>query len=125
MMRILALAVVVPALVSQPAAASQTACVISSDKAPHYYELEFIGYSDRDPMIVFSSTAFGSGKRFPLRSADYTLKQFNQQAGSVSLEFRNPNDPALPPSFNLTGISSGARLTIGPDTIRGVLACNF
>jgi len=108
---------------SQAALASQTACVFSGSQAPHYYELEFIGYSDVNPMVVFSSTAFGSGARFTLSPANYTLKRFSQKAKSVSLDFRNPQDPALPPSFDLVGRRGRAKLKIGSIVTEGDLKC--
>lgn len=111
-------------LASQPTLASQTACVFSGDAAPQYYELEFIGYGDPNPMIVFSSTAFASGQRVTLHPADYTLKQFNQKAAMVSLEFRNPGGRALPPSFSLVGRSGHARLKIGATVVEGTLRCD-
>lgn len=111
------------ALMGQPALASQTACTFSADDAFRYYELEFIGYGDTDPMIVFSSTTFGSGKPIALNPANYSLKHFSQKTGKVSLEFRNPKNLALPPSFNLNGADGRAILAIGSSIIEGDLKC--
>ena len=119
----IALVIVLLALASQPAVASQTACTFESNKASQYYELEFIGYSDVNPMIVFSSTAFGSGKRITLEPENYSLENFNQKTAMVHLEFRNPGNGSLPPSFSLTGRSGKAQLKIGPTTVDGSLKC--
>ena len=119
----IALVVVLLALASQPAIASQTACVFEGGKAPQHYELEFIGYSDVNPMIVFSSTTFGSGKRITLQPENYTLKHFSQKTAMVHLEFRNPGNGSLPPSFNLTGQRDEAQLTIGFTAVNGSLKC--
>lgn len=113
------------AFISQPALASQTVCTFSAGESPRYYELEFIGYGDTDPVIVFSSTTFDSGKRITLPPANYWLKHFSQKATKVSLEFRNPQNPALPPSFNLNGVDGHAILTIGSSVIEGDLKCDY
>lgn len=110
-------------LISQPALASRTACIFSGDTAAHYYEVEFIGYDDKKPMIVFSSTAFGSGKRITLQPGHYTLKHFSPKTQRIDLAFRNPNDCALPRSFRLVGTGDNARLDIGSSAIQGVLTC--
>ena len=112
------------ALASQPAIASQTACTFEGGEVPRYYELEFIGYGDAHPTIVFSSTAFGSGKRIMLQPANYSLKNFSQKAATVQLEFRNPGDGSLPPSFSLTGHKGQAQLKIGSTTVAGSLNCD-
>lgn len=124
-MRKLALAATLLALIGQPALASQTACTFSAGDASRYYELEFIGYGDADPIIVFSSTTFESGKRITLSPADYSLRHFNQKARKVSLEFRNPRNLALPPSFNLNGVDGRAILTIGSSIVEGDLKCDY
>lgn len=125
MMRKLAFAAALLGLVSRPVIASQTACTFSAGEAPGYYELEFIGYGDTDPAIVFSSTTFGSGKPVALDPADYSLKHFSPKANKVSLEFRNPKNPALPPSFSLNGTDGRAVLTIGSSVIEGDLKCGY
>ena len=119
----IALVAVLLALASQPATASQTACTFEGGEAPQYYELEFVGYSDVNPMIVFSSTAFNSGKRITLQSESYTLTRFSQKAAMVHLLFRNPGNSSLPPSFSLTGRGGKAQLTIGSTVINGSLKC--
>lgn len=111
------------ALAGHPAVASQTACTFEGGKAPQYYELEFIGYSDVNPMIVFSSTVFGSGKRITLQPQSYSLTRFSQKAAMVHLVFRNPGNRALPPSFSLVGRGGKAQLTIGATVINGSLKC--
>lgn len=125
MIRRIAGAATLLALMSQPALASQTACTFSAGEAPRYYELEFIGYGDADTVIVFSSTTFGSGKPVTLDPADYSLKHFSQKARKVSLEFRNPESRALPPSFNLNGVDGRAILSIGSSVIEGNLKCDY
>lgn len=112
-------------LLARPVLASQTACIFSTGKASHYYELEFIGYDASNPLLVFSSTRFRAGQRIALPAADYRLEHFSQQARSVSLEFRNPGDPALPPSFTLAGTGEQAWLTIGSARIQGALNCDY
>ena len=105
-------------LASWPALASQTVCTFESGTSSPYYELEFIGYSDARPMIVFSSTAFGAGQRVTLPPADYTLKQLNSGTAAVRLEFRNPGSGALPASavspsaWGSTPASAGAERSI-------------
>jgi hypothetical protein len=121
----IALVVFLLGLASQPAIASQSACTFEGGKAPQYYELEFIGYSDVNPMIVFSSTAFGSGKRITLQPEHYSLKSFSQKAAKVHLEFRNPGNSSLPPSFNLTGQQGKAQLKIGSAAVDGSLKCDY
>lgn len=118
-------AVALLALLSQSAFASQTACVFSTGQSPHYYELEFIGDSDARLVIVFSSTAFGSGKRLTLSPASYTLKNFSQKARSVDLEFRNPNDRTLPPSFGLVGTGGRGWFKTGSMIIEGNFNCDY
>lgn len=120
-----AAALMLLALLAQPVLASQTACIFSTGKTSQYYELEFLGYSDSTPMLVFSSTTFRAGQRIALPAADYRLKQFSQKARSVSLQFHNPEDPALPPSFTLAGTGDQAWLTIGSARIQGVLTCAY
>ena len=124
MKRKLAFIVILLALMVQPALASQTACMFSTDKATHYYEIEFVGYSDTDPMIVFSSTVFGSGKRFTLHPSNYTLEHFSKKARAVSLEFRSQEGSAMPP-FTLVGTAGRASLKIGSNDIEGDLRCDF
>lgn len=125
MRRRISLVIVLLALASQPAFASQTACTFEGGKPPQYYELEFIGYSDANPMIVFSSTAFGSGKRITLPPENYSLKNFSQKAANIHLEFRNPGSGSLPPSFSLTGHRGHAQLKIGSTTVDGSLKCGY
>ena len=117
--------IILLALISQPALATQTACVFSAGKAPRYYELEFIGYTDKDPTIVFTSTVVGPGKRFTLNQTNYTLQRFSQKARAINLEYRDRKNSALPPSFTLTGTGGRAKLSIGSTTIVGDLNCDF
>ena len=124
MARKLAAVVTLLALMSQPALASQTLCTFSAGEAS-YYELEFVGYSDTKPTIVFSSTEFGSGKPITLDSSNYSLKHFNPKVGKVSLEFRDTKGLALPPSFNLNGADGRAILSIGSSVIKGELKCDY
>lgn len=112
------------ALLAQPVLASQTNCTFTTVDTPGYYEIEFIGYTDTNPVLVFSSTAFGSGKRIALPTADYTLNYFSRKEGRVGLEYRNPQNPALPPSFALAGIGANVWLTIGSARLRGELKCD-
>jgi len=112
-------------LATGPALASQTVCTFESGTSSPYYEVEFIGYSDARPMVVFSSTAFGAGRRVTLQPADYTLKQFNSSTAAVLLEFRNPGSGALPPSFTLTGRGGHATFTIGSKAVPGVFRCDL
>jgi hypothetical protein len=123
-MRRLAPAVTLLALIGQPALASQTVCTFSAGEASRYYELEFVGYGDTSPIIVFSSTEFGSGKRITLHPADYSLKQFSPKSEKISLEFRSPENVAQPPSFNLNGADGRAILSIASSVIEGDLKCD-
>jgi hypothetical protein len=125
MIRKLASAATLLVLMSPSAIASQTACTFTAGESPGYYELEFIGYGDTEPAIVFSSTAFGAGRPVALPSSNYSLKHFSPKAGKVNLEFRNPKNPALPPSFNLNGADGRAILTIGSNVIEGELKCDY
>lgn len=109
------------ALLAQPALASQTACTFASGATSPYYELEFIGYGDTQPLLVFSSTAFRAGQRIALPAAD--LQHFSRKARRVSLEFHNPADPALPPSFSLAGTGDQVWLSIGSARLQGALTC--
>ena len=111
------------AFAAPPALASQTSCTFEGGDAARYYELEFIGYSDGPPLIVFSSTAFRSGQRLTLPPASYALRAFSPKSATVALAFRNPGDASLPPSFALNGRGGAARLTIGRDRISGALRC--
>lgn len=112
------------ALASHPAFASQTACTFSGGKQPQYFEIELIGYSDANPMIVFSSTEFSSGKRVVLPPADYVLDHFSQSDGAIDLAFRNPGNPSLPPSFGLiAGRGGRAQLKMGTTIVDGELKC--
>lgn len=124
-MRMLASAMSLLALTGQPAYASQTACIFSAGDASRYVELEFIGYDDTNPTLVFSSTTFSSGQRIRLDSTDYSLKQFSPKTREVSLEFRNPKNLAAPPSFNLNGTGGRAILTSGSTIIDGYLQCDY
>ena len=74
-------------VVAQPVLGSQTGCTFSAGDTPDYYEIEFIGYSDTKPVLVFSATTFGAGKRIALRPADYTLHHFSQKDGLSGLSF--------------------------------------
>lgn len=125
MIRKLASAAAVLAILSQPAIASQTACTFSAGESPDYYELEFVGYGDADPTIVFSATTFGSGKPITLDPSNYSLKHFSPKTRKVSLEFRNPKNPAMPPSFYLNGTDGRAILAIGSSVIEGDLRCDY
>ena len=121
----IALVIVLLALASHPAIASQTACTFEGGKEPQYYELEFIGYSDVNPMVVFTSTTFGSGERITLQPENYSLKQFSQKTAMVHLEFRNPGNGSLPPSFSLIGQRGQAQLKIGSTAVDGSLKCDY
>lgn len=123
MMQRIAPLLVLLTLASQSAAASQTACTFEGSGASHYYELEFIGYSDVDPTIVFSSTAFASGTRTPLQPAHYKLRHFNRERAAVHLEFHNPGNDAQPPSFSLIGRESRAQLSIDSAVVVGSFSC--
>ncbi len=105
------------------ALASQTACVFASGPSPDYYEIEFIE-GDAKPMIVFSSTVFGSGKRYTLSPENYELNHFDQKAGTVDLEFENPGDAALPPPFGLVGRNGRAWFKTGPTIVEGKFKCD-
>lgn len=124
MKSMIALAAAFLALTGLPAEASQTACVFEGGEASHYYELEFIGYDDVSPTIVFSSTAFGSGKRITLQPGNYSLKEFSRKKSTLHLEFRNPGNDSLPPSFSLTSQGSRSQLKIGSSIIDGTLYCD-
>jgi hypothetical protein len=117
-------AITLSALGSASALASQTACVFSSDEAPHYYEVEFVGYGDDAPIVVFSSTSLASGKRITLRSADYVIERFSPAAGRIDLTFHNPRDAAMPPSSTLAGEDGHARLRLGDTLVQGELVCD-
>ncbi|MGR4871255.1 hypothetical protein ACIPRI_20630 [Variovorax sp. LARHSF232] len=124
MTRMIILAAAFMGLLSQSALASQTACQFSTGQSPHHYELEFVAYSDAKPVIVYSSTTFGSGKRLTLSPENYSLKNFNQKEGRVDLEFRNPNDLALPPSFGLVGIGGRGLFKSGSVIVEGSFKCD-
>jgi len=109
---------------AEPAFGSQTACMFSTDEVPQYYEVEFIGYSDTEPMIVFRSE-LDSGKGFTLHPENYTLRYLSQKARAVGLKFDNPEDSTMPPSFTLAGVDGRATLKIGPSVIEGDLRCDF
>lgn len=114
------------ALASHSAFASQTACTFSGGKEPRYFEIELIGYSDANSMVVFSSTEFSSGKRVVLQPADYVLEHFSQSDAAIDLAFRNPGDPLLPPSFNLhAGRGGHAQLKMGSTIVDGELKCGY
>lgn len=123
-MRSIPVVTVLLALASQSAIASQTACTFEGLRASQYYELEFIGYSNVKPMIVFSSTKVDAGKRITLPPENYSLKSFSPEAALVHLEFRNPGNGSLPPSFSLVGLRGKAELRIGPTVIAGVITCD-
>lgn len=93
--------------------------------SPHHYELEFIGYGDAAPVIVFSSTAFGSGKRLTLSPENYTLENFSQRARAVDLAFRNPDDLGLPSSFGLVGTAGRAFFKSGSMIVEGSFKCDY
>ena len=122
----IALGATLLALVSQPAIASQTACTFSGGKEPQYFEIEFIGYRDANPMVVFSSSEFASGKRVTLKPADYVLKHFSQSTATLNLAFRNPGSHLLPPSFSLLTRRHGdAQLKMGSTIVNGELKCDY
>ncbi|HJR74421.1 MAG TPA: hypothetical protein VJ806_12360 [Luteimonas sp.] len=123
MMRESLLIVALLAFFSPAAFASQTVCVFEADPSAHYYEVEFIGDGDAKPVIVFSSTDFGAGKRFTLSVEHYVLKHFDPKAGSVDLEFHNPGDVTPSPSFGLVGSEGRARLKTGSMIIDGEFKC--
>lgn len=111
------------ALAGNSAWASQTACTFEGGQPPQYYELEFIGYGDAKPMVVFSSTAFGAGKRITLPVEHYSVENFRQVAARLRLAFRNPGNEALPPSFTLSARKGEGRLSMGSITVDGALHC--
>ena len=122
----IALVAALLALASQPSIASQTACTFSGGKEPRYFEIELIGYSDANPMVVFSSTEFSSGKRVVLQPADYVLEHFSQSDAAIDLAFRNPGNPSLPPSCSLrAGRDSHAQLKVGSTIVDGELKCGY
>lgn len=108
-MRNIAVVTALLALAGQSAIASGTACTFEGVKESQYYELEFIGYSNVRPVIAFSATGFASGRRVTLPPESYSLKDFSQEAAMVHLEFRNPGDALLPPSFSLVGQAGKAQ----------------
>lgn len=121
----IALVATLLALASQPTIASQTACTFSGGKEPQYFELEFIGYSDANPLIVFSSSEFASGKRVTLNPTHYVLNHFSQSTATINLAFRNPGNQMLPPSFSLlTGHEGRAQLKMGSTIVDGELKCD-
>ncbi len=109
-------------MLTQPALAS-TACVVTTDDQPDYYEIWFIGDS-ASPSIAYSSANFKSGKQTALQPANYTLRRFDRESRTVDLVFRNSGDTALPPSFSLVGAGDRVRLTIGSDVIEGAFTCD-
>lgn len=121
----IALVATLLALASHPTIASQTACTFSGGKEPQYFEMEFIGYSDANPLIVFSSSEFASGKRVTLNPTHYILKHFSQSTATINLAFRNPGNRMLPPSFSLlTGHDGRAQLKMGSTVVDGELKCD-
>ncbi len=113
------------AFVCAPVLASSTACVFSGEAGRDYYEIEFIGYSDIDPLIVLRSRARDNGAGVSLDSRHYRLKEFSQQARRVRLEFDNPGQRSLPPSFVLEGAAGKASLSIGGRRVDGTLECGY
>jgi hypothetical protein len=107
------------ALISQPALATVTLCDFSV--GPYY--VEFYGHEDQGPVIDFMTVESDSPKRIMLRSPNYTLGYFSLSERSVNLEFRNPGNPELPPSFSLVGTNGRATLKIGSKLIDGDLDC--
>lgn len=110
------------ALASAPTMASQTACTFEGEKASQYYELELIGYGDSDPVVSFSSTALGSGKRSVLAPGQYRLRHFSARNAEIDLEFRVPGIDATP--FTLLGRNGLARLTVGSAIVDGSFRCD-
>ncbi|UXI66887.1 hypothetical protein [Tahibacter amnicola] len=110
------------AAIAQPALASHTLCTFSGSQGAEYYELEFIGDEEAEPVIVFSATSIG-GRRLTLERADTVLERFSRGERSVSLSFRGRGDASQPPSFRLVGANGSARLTIGEKAIEGSLDC--
>lgn len=113
------------ALACAPALASSTACIFSGEAGRDYYEIEFIGYSDIDPLIVFRPKARDNGAGVSLDSRHYRLKEFSQQARRVRLEFYNPGRRSLPPSFVLEGAAGKASLSIEGRRVDGALECGY
>lgn len=107
-----------------PAAASQTLCTFSAGTPPAYHELEFIGYGDAAPLVVYSASAWRSGQRVPLSPPHLVLERFDPRMGAVALEFRNPGDASLPPSLALRGMAGRARLSVGASVLEGGLVCD-
>ena len=92
--------------------------------APAYHELEFIGYGDAAPLVVYSASAWRSGQRVPLSPPHLVLERFDPRTGAVALEFRNPGDASLPPSLALRGMAGRARLSVGASVLEGGLVCD-
>lgn len=107
-----------------PAAASQTLCTFWAGTPPDYHELEFIGYGDAAPLVVYSGSAWRGGQRAPLSPPHLVLQRFKPRTGAVVLEFRNPGDPDLPPTLALRGVGGHARLSVDGKFVEGNLACD-
>jgi hypothetical protein len=106
---------------SQGAWASQTLCTFEGGEASAYRELEFIGHSAAEAVIVLSHGV--AGKRITLTPAHYSLKVLNPTTAQVHLEFRNPGKSDLPPSFTLTGQRGRAQIEVGATVYAGTFKC--
>ena len=124
-MRAFLLVISLLVLFSGSAVASSTACQFSGTYDEDLYEIEFIGHDDRAPLIVFSSTASGGGRRIALPAAHYELKTFDSGKQAVALRFTNPGNPSLPPSFTFDASGEQGILRIGSRRITGQAGWSF
>jgi hypothetical protein len=110
-------------LALQPAAASQTACVFSGDGPHGYYEVEFVGYGDSAPMVVFSSTARDAPARFTLDPGQYTMRHFDRKAATAQFDYLGSGNTADAPSLTLAAQDGQGRLKIGSIVVNGNFSC--
>ena len=103
-----------------PAAATSTMCVFEGSSDSSSYNIEFIGYGK---VSVIQMNLPAGPRNLP--EGSYKVMQFDQRGGKIELEYRNPGDPSLPPSFALKGRRNDVRMTIGNERIMGTLSCDF
>lgn len=106
-------------LIATPVMASRTLCSFYPASDKWKLGIEFIGYDDESPMILFDLVQGPHS----IPPTSYTLRDFNSKSRRVHLVYRNPGDPGMPPSFVLKGVGEKVVLTTVKSSAVGELRC--
>lgn len=108
------------AVAAIPASATSTMCLFEGSSDSSFYSIELIGYGE---IAMIQMNLAGGPRNLP--EGSYKVMAFDEREGRISLTYRNPGDPGLPPSFTLEGVGDNVRMTVGKERIVGKLNCDF